>query len=467
MSSRSLPNFCLYTLLPIAFISFFIVFYFDGTGAEADSVSHYQFARYAFEHPQLFLDHWAKPVYTILASPFAQFGFTGVKVFNVLCSLGSMLFSYLICRELGLKYNSLVAWLYFMFPLSFQTTFSGFTEPLCAVTLTVAIYLCLRKKYLPAAILISFTPFIRSEGLLFVGCFAIYFMILRHYISLLSLLTGHLFFALLGYLAFDYGFAWVFTKIPYSNLSSPYGSGELLHFTEKLLYIMGIPATILFGAGILSGIFHFPKTKKEFNILILFTFLCFFVTHTLFWYLGIFNSMGLKRVFAAVTPLMAITCLYGFNFAAEMIKIKKYRRAFQATFLIYLFVFPFTSNPAAVEWEKDLMLTPPQQMAQKIGEYLEKHNLQNRRLIFSDNYLAEVTGIDPFSKNRLFLYPEGLKELKTGDVVIWENWHAPFDFQVSLQMLKEHPSLQAITMMEDHTHSRPVIYALFLRKKEE
>ena len=36
----------------------------------------------------LYLDHWGKPLFTLLASPFAQLGFAGMKAFNALCMLG-------------------------------------------------------------------------------------------------------------------------------------------------------------------------------------------------------------------------------------------------------------------------------------------------------------------------------------------------------------------------------------------
>ena len=82
--------------------SIFILLLFTGTGNEADSINHYLFAKYAPEHPNLFFNHWAKPLFTLIASPFAQFGFVGVKIFNVLCGLASSIFIYKICIHLKL-----------------------------------------------------------------------------------------------------------------------------------------------------------------------------------------------------------------------------------------------------------------------------------------------------------------------------------------------------------------------------
>lgn len=62
----------------------------EGYIGDADSATHYRFARYAWKYPVNLLDHWAKPVFTLLASPFAKFGHTGVSVFNLLGGLASV-----------------------------------------------------------------------------------------------------------------------------------------------------------------------------------------------------------------------------------------------------------------------------------------------------------------------------------------------------------------------------------------
>ena len=79
------------------------ILFFNGTGDEGDSVHHYLFARYAPLHPALFMDHWAKPLYVLLACPFAQFGFVGAKIFNVLAMMGAMWFTYLTAQALRLN----------------------------------------------------------------------------------------------------------------------------------------------------------------------------------------------------------------------------------------------------------------------------------------------------------------------------------------------------------------------------
>ena len=58
-------------------IGCWVITYFNGTGDTGDSITHYFYAQYAPLHLELFFNHWAKPLYVLLASPFAQFGFIG------------------------------------------------------------------------------------------------------------------------------------------------------------------------------------------------------------------------------------------------------------------------------------------------------------------------------------------------------------------------------------------------------
>src|SRR5689334_6797728 len=59
-----------------------------GTEGGHDTYMHYLFAKYAFKHPEHLLHQWAKPVFTLIAAPFCQFGLTGLIVFNILLAIG-------------------------------------------------------------------------------------------------------------------------------------------------------------------------------------------------------------------------------------------------------------------------------------------------------------------------------------------------------------------------------------------
>ncbi|MDB9964027.1 hypothetical protein OAD50_03030 [Vicingaceae bacterium] len=416
-------------------ISIFMVFYFNGAGKEADSINHFLYAQYAPFHPELYVNHWAKPLFTFLASPFAQFGLIGIKLFNILCVFGASYFTFKIVSKLRFKQAVLAPIFYFSFPISFVTTFSGLTEPLSAFMLIGSIYLFQHKKYLTCALLISLTPFVRSEGLIFLAVFAFFFIYLKNWKALALLSFGHIVYSMIGYFHYQEIF-WVFTKIPYAHLSSHYGSGSLFHFAEKLNYLMGIPLLVFFILGtirILAG----WKRMRIASRLVMILFLSFFIAHSLFWYLEIFNSMGLKRVFAAITPLMAIIALFGFDLFNKMI-VDSSRKGLMAISLLLIFVFPFTSNPAAVDWN-DLNLTDAQENARSVAAYLKEKGEVNNRFIYTDPYLSYALKVDPFDgeKHQILAQNEGIVSptLKSGDLIIWDNWHSVVDYGVSPDML--------------------------------
>jgi hypothetical protein len=438
----------------------FILFNFNGTGKEADSIHHFLYAKYAALHPELYLNHWAKPVFTLLASPFAQFGFIGVKLFNLLCAFGASYFSFKIVSKLGLKQAILTPLFYFIFPISFLTSFSGLTEPLCALVLTSSIYLFQNKNYLITALLISFTPFIRSEGLLFLGVFALFFIHLKNWKALLLLTAGHVIYSVVGFYH-DQDILWVFTKIPYAHLSSHYGSGGLFHFAEKLNYLLGLPLLIFFILGSLRIITTFKKAQITVQLLFA-TFLCFFIAHSLFWYLEVFNSMGLKRVFAAVTPLMAIITLLGFDLIQKL-NYAAVRKGITVACIMVIVIFPFTSNPAAVDWE-DLNLTEAQENATAVATFVKQQKLVPQRFIYTDPFLSEALNVDPFNSeiHQILAQKHGTvsPKLKNGDLIIWDSWHSVIDYGVT-------PELLASLKVYKEFKNGNSIYRLYLYKSEQ
>ena len=168
------------------------IFFFDGTGGAGDSILHYQFAKSAPTHPELYFDHWAKPLFTLIASPFAQFGFIGMKIFNALVVFTTLLLTYKITKKLALK-NAILSSVILLFsPLFFVFTFSGLTEPLFALFICLGIYSVLIDRRILALIIISFLPFIRSEGLIIMGGFGLYFLLNKQWKLLPWLAFGHI-----------------------------------------------------------------------------------------------------------------------------------------------------------------------------------------------------------------------------------------------------------------------------------
>lgn len=461
-------NQIVWLLVIYSIIGFLTMYFFDGTGDSGDSIYHYMFAKYAPVHPEHFFNHWAKPVYVILACPFAQFGFIGIKVFNVLVSVLTIFFTFKIVEKLNIR-NAILSPLILIFsPLYFILTFSGLTEPLFALFVSIGVYLILINKYTVASLFISFLPFVRSEGLIIIGVFGLYFLIKREWKLILLLMFGHVVYSISGFFIFN-DFLWVFRQIPYARMDSIYGSGKITHFIEQMMYVTGVPVNILFWLGVGSIIWKSIKRSVniEVQILVFAGFFSYFIAHSLFWYFGICNSMGLKRVLIGVAPLIAIISLMGFNFITEEVfKSKRTARLIvQGLLIAYILIFPFTSNPAALKWKRDLCLSQDQQSAIEVADFIVKNTDTNRCFVFAHPYLSEVLGVDPFDNSkRLELTQEAIDRTKTGDIIIWENWFAVVEHRVSKAYLDNSNELVNIYNVEHRHRNQEILFSVYRRK---
>ncbi len=427
-------------LVAYSLLAIFSAFYFEGVGDTGDSVMHYLYAKYAPVHPELYFNHWAKPLFVMLASPMAQFGFVGVKLFNVLCLILTIHFSQLVGKELGLKRPWLIGVFIFFAPLNFILTFSGLTEPLFACWLAIFLYFqVVKQRNYTAAIWLSFLPFVRSEGLVIIGVVGLYYLFTKRYKSLPWLATGHIVFGLAGSW-FHGSVFWVLNKIPYANLNGAYGSGTWWHFIDQLFYVVGLPIYVLLLLGCVSVLVNKTYRKKsEMLFLILGVFVAFLVAHSAFWYLGIFNSMGLKRVMISVMPVMAILTLIGLNTIVDNRFLKtKIANGVAYGFAVLIICFPFLGTPSSIHWRRDMMKCDVQKVAEQTAAYANQAGLAPKMVCFASPYLAETLKLDYFDTSKhCEPSPENLAKLSSQDIVIWDSWFSPVEFAISPERLRD------------------------------
>lgn len=439
--------------LPVLYFSLFVPFETDC----GDSIVHYSFARYAFQNPMFFLDHWAKPLFTLLASPFAQFGFGGMKLFNGLAGLLSAWFAYCIARKLGLKFPGLAIIFVFFAPAYFVKLFSGYTEPLFGLVLIASIYLILADRPYFAALLMSFLPFVRSEGLILIMVFGLYFLIRKNYKAIILLTAGHIIYSFAGLLA-GKSFLWIFTEIPYSVVSS-YGKGDFTHYPTQLLHTLGVPLFLLSIAGIILLLLNLatPKIqiltsfKLETRLLILGSFLAYFLFHMFSWGFGLFGSMGLSRVLTAMVPVLAVISLIAFNLLVSW----KYESKFPMPALVYIpligyiLAFPFIHNPASIDWKKELKRTPEMNLAQTVSADIKKQ-YPGRFLYYSNPYFSYALNINPFDQSKHLCFTDWQKEnkLQPNSLVIWDNWFSVVEERTDSLSLYQNPELRLIKRYE-------------------
>lgn len=460
-----------------AFLSAFFVsgvvltFTANGTAGAGDSPGHYLFARYAPVHPELFFHHWAKPLFVLVAVPFAQFGFEGMKVLNLLLSTGTIFITWQIARHLQVP----LAWLSVLFmifsPALITHTLSGFTEPMFALVLALVVYLFMKDRITASVLLASFLPFVRSEGLIVCGVIGLLLLLEKRWKLIPLLLAGHVVYSIAGYHVY-HSLLWVVKEIPYARLSSQYGSGTWWHFFAHLMVITGTVLFVVFYAGVAAVVFNLVsgRTRRAAvreTMLVYAVFAAYFGAHVVFWRFGIFSSMGLARPLVGVLPLIVIIQLRGLNGVLDWVARQAGSRTrrmvlgctiaavilfpFTGSLPIWNFRFiPFTASQYAWNYERDFLLNAEQELALDAARFLRENYPAHRdyEYLVDGVFFTLAMDIDQFDaeKCRTLDWLHALDGKKA--FVLWDDAYSVLERKLTLEQVEENPNLKLVKVFE-------------------
>ncbi len=445
-----LEKYAAYAIIAVGtLIMLYIAIAFEGTGDDGDSIQHYMFARWAFEHHNNFFEQWAKPIFVLIAAPIAQLGFGAMKLFNVFVLAATQLFSYWTAKKLGLKNAWLVPFFIAIAPMSIYLTPSGLTEPFWALWFIVSIYLAVNQRLVAATLLLSFLPFVRSEGLIILCVFAPYLFFKKRYELIPLLLFGHIVYMIAGAGAHDGDYFWVFKNMSYATLNSGYGSGSWSTFYKGLNMVMGTAMAYFWRLGMIVGavrllLYWFKEVafSKEELWLVYGTSTAYFVGHSAFWALGLFNSFGLLRVIVGIMPVFVIVILFAFNFLQEKINEKDTRLGSIFT-IVSLILIAFS----AWRWTSKghFALSNEQLAVQKaLKDIGSKAN--DATLYFDGTSVPYFLGTDYFSdkKHRHCDRLLNGERIPANALIFWDSWFSLNEYKVPLEKLQKNPQLKQI-----------------------
>ncbi len=444
-----------------------------GTADEGDSIMHYLYARHAYQYPEFFFNQWAKPLYVLITSPFAQFGFNGIKLFNLVTATLTIWLTYKTARKLGIPNAWMAAFLAAFASMTMIITLSGLTEPLFALWLIAGIYWLILDKKILALTFLSFLPFIRSEGLIILCVVAVYMLVKKYYRYLPLLITSHLLYAIAGY-GFHNDFFWVFNKLSYATFSSAYGSGPWMHFVNRLPEVTGLPVYCLLIVGLGYGLFTLAgkylfrdkdSISTEELYLVYGSFVVYFIAHSAFWALGIFNSFGLLRVLIGVLPFIALISLRGMNTLTDLFRLKWLRYFLLAIVMI----FPFIQHKYSIIWKRDLTLKADQQAEQRLADYVKRDfpDYKNYVFYYEPCYLSVTLDINYFdtARHKRLLGAFEENKFSTGQFFIWDDWFAPVEGHVPLEQIENNPGFLYLKSFEEKDYWGKTRTVKLFRKK--
>ena len=424
----------------------------EGYIGDADSLTHYKFSRYSWLYPEFLLHHWGKPVFTLLSSPFAQFGHDGVSLFNLLAGMASGWFAWLSARRLGYSNRLLLPVLLFFAPVYTFFVISGQVEVLFGLFIIATAYLCLDKKYFWAAVLISFSPLVRTEGIIMIPVFGLFFLAAKQYRAIPWLLTGSVVYSIIGYFHYNDLF-WLVTQMPYRGTAEAYGTGSLAYFFVRTPKIFGwlISLLILAGTAVVVRELLLRRSESATNafLLVLLPFAVYFLAHVMMWYTGIGRSLGLHRYMVSIVPLGALLALRGYNGIIDLFRVQRHGSMLSLLFSVFLLMTvvsePFSRHQIPHE------LSGMNKVMKEAADFMLEEELDQHKVYYYDPAFFYFLDLNPYdeTQSRPFVYRAGEPHynIEPGEIVIWDGHFSPIH-HLALEELIESPHFETIKVFE-------------------
>lgn len=435
-------------ILFLCSILFWLQISTDAVTDIGDGVMHYLISKNSWHHPRLFMDHWGKPLFTLLSSPFSQFGYTGIVLFNVICFGLTSIISGQIIGKSPIKF--LFPVLLLSSPIYIDLTVSGMTEPLFGLLTIWNIQLFLQGKHIWAATVASFLIYARPEAICFLPFFIMYTLKQRKFWVIPYYMSGTFLYMLLGMVVYS-DFFWFINQNPYQGASANYGSGSYLHFILNSHYTLGRVMMLLLPISLLMMFFsgtlkNTKNTKFSYLTLMVLPGLSVIVMHSVFWGLGVAGSLGLLRVVANGLPVLVL-----FTILIIQNRLPK-KKVFALIIVSLLMVAPILSWPEIKS--SSLLFNEPSQQ-QKLQEetvkYLEEGSMhEDAPMISAQNpYLWYLLDLEIFGKNENLL--KGILDpkhttlgLPEGALFVWDAQFGPAEMGIPLEMVMENPYFRII-----------------------
>ncbi len=450
--------FLLCFLFIVGIVLFYTCFHAESVYDSGDGITHYLISKYSWKHPELLIHLWGKPFFTLLSSPFSQFGLLGIRVFQVFCALATSYFTFRVAKKLDLKF----AWLLPLFicfsPIYFAVINSGLTEIFFGCVFMFSVWMIFENKFILAALAASFLPFVRSEAYVILPLIALLFLFRKKWICLPLLLFAPIVYSIAGTSYYN-DFFWIINQSQ-SLTDEGYtgGKGEFLHYINHYEEITGTILYYLISIGLIAvlyKLFIYLKNRAdnsrsffvlEESVLIFGSFLAVLFLHSfLFWYKGFsYTNLGMMRYMAVLIPSASLIALRGMN--AILFPLKNHLVAsvlIAASAAVLIMKAPFQQNyfPFRLGAEEKVVDTA--------GRWFLHSDFKNNMLYYSQQFLITLADKDPFDKKEAeeLIYVDKnnfTSNIKDSAVVIWDAHYSPAEGRLPLDSLRGNPHFELL-----------------------
>ncbi|MDX5324858.1 MAG: hypothetical protein LPK80_01235 [Bacteroidota bacterium] len=390
----------------------------------ADGLSHYFLARFLPQSPSNALDHWGKPIFTLLAALPAQWGVKGVMTMNAIFISTSGFLLYLTSKQLGLRFSFLAPLLLVLSNGVMNTVMGGLTEPTFVLFLSLILYSGLKKRWSTTYILTGSLILIRPEAVIVIPLVLIWGMTkgkIRQipWVGLIPFL-----FTFYGVLVYDLNIHWIFSSQPY-HVQSIYGNGTWEHYFIKWRIFTSPTLGFLF----LLGIILWRKPWRE-AIPLVGIPLGILGLHIFLWRFGLMGSAGLPRTLVTALPCMVVV---GIN-AFEPLK-GKHKSILAYAVIIWVIIDFLRYN----RYPKGRSV--PDRTAMELSEKINSFIDESSEVWYQYSGSAQHLNLNVFDHSRVFrlwslnkLEP-GLS-VRKGGILIWDNLTGHREGQLPLARIR-------------------------------
>lgn len=396
--------------------------YFD------DDIQHFLIARYSWRHPELLLDYWGRPAFTVLYAPAAALGFSAARFLSALVAAAVCAGAALLAHLYGVRRAWLAALLTGLQPELARQAFSTLTELTFALLLCGSLIAHRRGRLGLMAVLAGLLPLARYEALPLLLIYALVLARRREWIWLpllgLPLLFQNGFHALSEHnllrLLFPIGQA---LGIQGSTAVPEYGTGDWFY------YVLRTP--VAFGA-LICGLCAYGMLRARPGMLhavVLIAVATLTLTYAL---LPSAAVAGYNRHLAAVAPPVGVLAALGLNDLADRLARPRLlaRGAIAAALLLAVIQVGVQVRP--------FQLLPDQRLALAAGQWLRAQ--PGAGLVLSAHpWVAYGAELDPFDPARAQpITPAAIRQAAPSSWIVWDSHYAArLSFGVPLSLLRD------------------------------
>ncbi len=463
-----------YILLAVSFFTVLIVYFkADSTYDGGDGIVHYQIARYSWKYPSFFLDLWGKPFFTLISSPFAQFGLKGMYLFQALNAavISWLLFS--ISSKINLKFAWTIPVFVFFAPVYFAVMNSGLTEVCFGMVFMFSAWLVFNKRYYASALVASLLPFVRAEAYVVMPLLATIYVYRKKFFAIPLLITATLIITFIGFFHYK-DILWIISKnVQYVGDNYPGMKGSYLHYFGAYRQIWGTVYTILLllGSGvILSQIYRlfFRKPEHEYveEVFVLFlgnTVGVFFLHSLLCAMPGIVNNLGMVRYLAVLIPSSAIIALIGLN----TINPSAFKKSDFIKPVIVILVLIMVVGSSFKQWYYPFKPNNEQIVMKQMAAHILATRPNYKKICFYHPALPFYANLDPYDNKKIEVIPaanlERINQLPDSTLLLWDSHFMKGEGQIPFNWLSENPNFIMLKHYKFSNEELPFDACLFIR----